>query len=127
MEKCKLLIREAIKACEEAGGQLAIAEAAYDSDGGLDQAHIFCAACDGIESFEVQQAVRAAALSKASCTKPSAFSQCRSKFVEVLTQGCGEIAARQLHRVCWCMHCVCVQKMNPSRKRRQETLKSKLY
>ncbi len=60
VEKCKLLIREAIKACEEAGGQRAIAEAAYDSDGGLDQAHIFCAACNGIESFEVGVAASSA-------------------------------------------------------------------
>lgn len=55
VEKCRLLIREAIKACEEAGGQRTIPAAAYDSDGELDQAHIFCAQCDGVESFEVSR------------------------------------------------------------------------
>ena len=58
MEKCKLVIREAVKSCEEAGGLPAIPPAAYESDGGLDEAHIFCALCSGVDSFEVRCGVR---------------------------------------------------------------------
>ncbi len=53
VERCKAVIRDAVKAIEEAGGRRAIPAAAFDDDGGVGEADIFCAACDIDESTEV--------------------------------------------------------------------------
>lgn len=55
VEKSKLLIREAVKACEDAGGTPAIPESAYDANGELHIKDIFCCICSGEDSFEVCQ------------------------------------------------------------------------
>lgn len=53
VEKCKLLIREAIKVCEDVDGTAAIPQSAYDADGCLAVSHIFCAICNGKDSLPV--------------------------------------------------------------------------
>jgi hypothetical protein len=53
VEKSKLLIREAIKACEDAGGTTAIPESAYDANGELHIKDIFCCVCNGKEEQKV--------------------------------------------------------------------------
>jgi hypothetical protein len=53
VEKSKLLIREAIKACEDAGGTAAIPESAYDANGELHIKDIFCCICSGREELQV--------------------------------------------------------------------------
>ena len=56
IERCKLGIREALRACCEAGGDRPIPARHFDTeDGEIDEAHIFCAACRGPESFEVRR------------------------------------------------------------------------
>lgn len=54
VEKSKLLIREAIKACEDAGGTAAIPESAYDANGELHIKDIFCCICSGREELQVR-------------------------------------------------------------------------
>lgn len=53
IEKCKGLLRESIKYCDEAEGDQSIPEDAYDAAGELDASAIFCAKCLSFESFEV--------------------------------------------------------------------------
>lgn len=53
VERCKAVIRDAVKAIEEGGGLRAIPADAFDSDGGVGEKHIFCAACEIDESTEV--------------------------------------------------------------------------
>ena len=53
VEKCKAIIRECVKFCEEAEGDKAIPSEHYDSDGELPEKHIFCAKCLKGESEEV--------------------------------------------------------------------------
>jgi hypothetical protein len=54
IERCKLGIREALRAAEEAGGDRPIPARKFDADGEIDQTHIFCAKCHGGESFEAR-------------------------------------------------------------------------
>ena len=53
VEKCKAIIRECVKFCEEAEGDKAIPSEHYDSDGELSEKYIFCAKCLKGESEEV--------------------------------------------------------------------------
>lgn len=53
VEKCKTIIRECVKFCEEAEGDKAIPSEHYDSDGELPEKYIFCAKCLKGESEEV--------------------------------------------------------------------------
>ena len=53
VEKCKVIIRECVKFCEEAEGDEAIPSGHYDSDGELPEKYIFCAKCLKGESEEV--------------------------------------------------------------------------
>lgn len=53
IEKCKLSIREAVKECEESGGDKAIALQHFDEDGEIEERHIFCSKCLEPESYEV--------------------------------------------------------------------------
>lgn len=48
-----MVIRDAVKAIEEAGGLRAIPAAAFDSEGGVGEADIFCGVCHIDESTEV--------------------------------------------------------------------------
>lgn len=52
VEKCKLAMREAVKECEESGGDRAIPEEHIDEDGEIDEKHIFCGRCHDPESYE---------------------------------------------------------------------------
>ncbi|KAK9846396.1 hypothetical protein WJX81_002962 [Elliptochloris bilobata] len=52
IEKCKLIMREALKACQEAGGDAVIPAEVYDANGELDEEHIFCAKCRIGQCFE---------------------------------------------------------------------------
>lgn len=54
VEKCKTIIRECVKFCEEAEGDKAIPSEHYDSDGELPEKYIFCAKCLKGESEEVR-------------------------------------------------------------------------
>ena len=54
IEKCKLSMREALKACEEASGDAVIPADKYDPSGELDEEHIFCAKCRIGQCFEVR-------------------------------------------------------------------------
>lgn len=54
IEKCKLSMREALKACEEAGGDAVIPAEVYDPNGELDEEHIFCAKCSIGQCFEAR-------------------------------------------------------------------------
>lgn len=45
VEKCKTVIRECVKFCEDAEGDKAIPSECYDSDGELPEKHIFCSKC----------------------------------------------------------------------------------
>ena len=51
--KCKAIIRECVKFCEDAEGDKAIPSEHYDSDGELLEKFIFCAKCLTGESGEV--------------------------------------------------------------------------
>ena len=51
--KCKTIIRECVKFCEDAEGDKAIPSEHYDSDGELPEQFIFCAKCLKGESGEV--------------------------------------------------------------------------
>ena len=51
--KCKAIIRECVKFCEDAEGDKAIPSEHYDSDGELPEKFIFCAKCVKGESGEV--------------------------------------------------------------------------
>lgn len=51
--KCKVVIRECVKFCEEAEGDKAIPSEHYDSSGELPEKFIFCAKCLKGESEEV--------------------------------------------------------------------------
>lgn len=51
--KCKAIIRECVKFCEDAEGDKAIPSEHYDSDGELPEQFIFCAKCLKGESGEV--------------------------------------------------------------------------
>ncbi len=51
--KCKSIIRECVKFCEDAEGDKAIPSEHYDSDGELPEKFIFCAKCLKGESGEV--------------------------------------------------------------------------
>lgn len=53
VEKCKAIIRECVKFCEEAEGDKAIPSEHFDSDGELPEKYIFCAKCLKGESEEV--------------------------------------------------------------------------
>lgn len=53
MLRCKMVIRDAVKAIEEAGGLRAIPATAFDSEGGVGEADIFCGVCHIDESTEV--------------------------------------------------------------------------
>lgn len=56
VEKCKTVVRECVKFCEDAEGDKAISKDCYDSDGELPERHIFCAKCHTGDSQEVSQA-----------------------------------------------------------------------
>ncbi len=49
-------MREAVKECEESGGDRAIPPEHIDEDGEIDEAHIFCGHCHDPESYEVRSA-----------------------------------------------------------------------
>ncbi len=51
--KCKAIIRDCVKFCEDAEGDKAIPSEHYDSDGELPEQFIFCAKCLKGESGEV--------------------------------------------------------------------------
>ncbi len=59
IEKCKLSMRESLKACEEAGGDAVIPAELYDPNGELDEEHIFCAKCRIGHCFEARPPPRA--------------------------------------------------------------------
>ena len=54
IEKCKGLLRESIKYCDEAEGDQSIPQDAYDDGGELEASAIFCAKCLSFESFDVR-------------------------------------------------------------------------
>lgn len=56
--KCKAIIREAVKFCEDAEGDKAIPSEHYDLDGELPERFIFCAKCLKGESEEVTHHAR---------------------------------------------------------------------
>ena len=53
VEKCKTVIRDCVKFCEDAEGDKAIPSECYDTDGELPEKHIFCAKCHTGDSQEV--------------------------------------------------------------------------
>lgn len=52
MARCQAAIKNAVRVCEEAQGDTAIAADLFDSDGELDETHIFCARCRGRDSHD---------------------------------------------------------------------------
>jgi hypothetical protein len=52
--KCREAIRECVRYCDEAEGDVPIPSELFDSDGELDLDHIFCSKCRGNESDEVR-------------------------------------------------------------------------
>ena len=54
IEKCKLGMREAVKECEESGGDRAIPAEHIDEDGEIDEKYILCGRCNDPESYEVR-------------------------------------------------------------------------
>ncbi|EFN50542.1 hypothetical protein CHLNCDRAFT_137229, partial [Chlorella variabilis] len=52
ISKCREAIRECVRYCDEAEGDVPIPSELFDSDGELDLDHIFCSKCRGNESDE---------------------------------------------------------------------------
>ena len=50
--RCQDAIRDAVHFCEEAGGDRAIPQDAYDSEGEVDASDIFCGRCHEMESYD---------------------------------------------------------------------------
>jgi hypothetical protein len=63
IEKCKLGMREAVKECEESGGDRAIPAEHIDEDGEIDEKYIHCGRCHDPESYEVRFPIPARLLS----------------------------------------------------------------
>lgn len=54
IEKCKARLRDSIKFCDDAEGDKSIPKDAFDEDGELEAAAIFCAKCLSKESHDVR-------------------------------------------------------------------------
>ena len=54
IEKCKALLRATVKFCDEAEGDKAIPEDAFDEDGELEACDIFCAKCLSKDSHDAR-------------------------------------------------------------------------
>lgn len=54
IKRCKEVIRECVKVCDEAEGDVAIDKTLFDEDGELDMEHIFCSKCRGQECTDVR-------------------------------------------------------------------------
>lgn len=94
IEKCKLSMREALKACEDAGGDAVIPAEKYDPSGELDEEHIFCAKCRIGQCFEVRSSCPgAAAALLGSAARHALRSRCCGASLQCSAQAALEPAA----------------------------------
>jgi hypothetical protein len=54
INKCKDIIKECVRVCDEAEGDVPIDKTLFDEDGELDLEHIFCSKCRGQECDDVR-------------------------------------------------------------------------
>jgi hypothetical protein len=54
VQRCKAVIRECVRVCDEADGDGAIPPECYDENGELDESHILCSKCANTDSREVR-------------------------------------------------------------------------
>lgn len=52
IEKCRGIILDCIRLCDEAGGDRPIPQELFDDDGELDECHIFCARCTDYDTSD---------------------------------------------------------------------------
>lgn len=52
VQRCKEVLRDCVKACEEAQGDVAISDDAFDEEGEVDAAFILCSRCQDKESYD---------------------------------------------------------------------------